>query len=124
LNHKAGEKVFVDYTGKKLHVIDKSTGEIEEVNVFVGILPCSQYTFVKASRTQNKEDFISVVTDCLEYFKGVPLAIVSDNLKYARSRSNKYDLSINKTFKYFGLYYDCDIAPTSPYKPKDKALVE
>ncbi len=124
LAHKAGEKVFIDYTGKKLPVIDKSTGEVEEVNVFVGILPCSQYTFVKACRTQNKEDFISVMTDCLEYFEGVPLAIISDNLKSAVSRTHKYAPSINKTFKDLGLYYDCEIAPTRPYKPKDKALVE
>ncbi len=124
LAHKAGEKLFVDYTGQKLHVVDKSTGEIEEVNVFVAILPCSQYTFVKASRTQNKEDFVAAMTDCLEYFEGVPLAITSDNLKSAVIRTHKYAPTINKTFQDMALHYDCELSPARPYKPKDKALVE
>lgn len=59
LDHKADEKLFVDYTGKKLHIVDKDTGELEEVNVFVAILPCCQYSFVKACRTQSKEGFLN-----------------------------------------------------------------
>lgn len=124
LEHKAGEKLFVDYTGQKLRVVDKNTGEVEEVNVFVGILPCSQYTFVTATRTQSREDFITAVSACLEFFGGVPLAIVSDNLKSAVSKAHKYAPTINKTFKDLALHYGCEVAPTRPYSPTDKALVE
>ncbi len=124
LDHKAGKQVFVDYTGKKLHIVDKNSGEITEVEVFVGILPCSQYTFVEASLSQKREDFIIGMRHCLEYFGGVPQAIVSDNLKSAVSKSCKYEPVINKTFKDFALHYGCVIDPARPYKPQDKALVE
>jgi predicted transcriptional regulator len=91
LDHKAGEKVFVDYTGKKLHVVDKATGEQREAEVFVGILPCSQYVFAEATESQKREDFIGSMRRCLEYFGGVPQAIVSDNLKSAVSKSCRYE---------------------------------
>ena len=124
LEHKAGEKLFVDFTGKKLELVDKTTGEVTEVNVFVGILPCSQYTFVKAVPTQCKEDFLAVLGDCLEFLGGVPQAVVSDNLKSAVTKASKYAPVINKTFNDFGLHYGCVIDPTRPYAPQDKALVE
>ena len=83
LDHKAGEKLFVDYAGKKLSIVDKITGEVSAVEVFVGILPSSQYTFVEASMSQKREDLIGSLSRCKEYFGGVTQAIVSDNLKSA-----------------------------------------
>jgi len=80
-DHKVGEKVFIDYTGKKPSYINRATGEVIEVEVFVATLPSSQYTFVIATHTQNKSDFISAVNDCFHFFGGAPLAIVSDNIK-------------------------------------------
>ena len=124
LTHKAGEKVFIDFTGKKLSYIDKSTGEIIEVNVFVAILPCSQYTYVKAVPTQSKEDLIIAMKECLEYFEGVPQAIVSDNLKAVVTKAHKYQPIINQTLTDFSLHYKCTIDPTRIYSPQDKALVE
>lgn len=124
LEHIAGAKLFVDFTGKKLSFIDKPTGEIQEVNVFVAILPSSQYTFVKAVKTQSREDFTNALASCLEYFGGTPLAIVSDNLKAAVSKSCKYAPQINKTLDDFSVHYGCVIDPTRPYHPQDKALVE
>jgi len=124
LEHKAGEKVFVDFTGKKLHYIDRNTGEVIEVEVFVAILPASQYTFITAVRSQGREDFILAMNDCLSFFGGVPEAIVSDNLKSAVNKSHKYQPQINKTLKDFALHYGCVVDPTRAYHPKDKALVE
>lgn len=124
LDHKAGEKVYVDYTGKKLCYIEKETGEVVEVEVFVAILPCSGYTFAQACTSQKQEDFISVMNDCLRYFGGVPQAIVPDNLKSAVSKGSKYEPLLNKTFKDFALHYTCAINPTRTYSPQDKALVE
>lgn len=124
LTHKAGEKLFIDFTGKKLSVIDRRTGETEEMNVFVGILPSSQYTFVKAVRTQSKDDFILCLRECLEYFGGSPQVIVSDNLKAAVDKSHKYSPKINKTLNDFALHYGCVVDPARPYHPQDKALVE
>ena len=124
LTHKAGENLYIDFTGKLLEIVDRKTGEVRSVQVFVGILPCSQYTFVMAVETQGKEDLIKAVRHCLEYFGGSPAAIVSDNLKAAVHRSSKYAPEINKTFKDFALHYGCVVNPTRAYAPQDKALVE
>lgn len=124
LDHKAGEKVYIDYTGKKLCYVDKQTGEVIEVEVFVGILPCSGYTFVEASASQKLEDFIDSMNNCLRYYGGVPTAIVPDNLKSAVTKGSKYEPILNKTFKNFALHYGSTINPTRTYSPQDKALVE
>src|SRR5690554_2916 len=124
LTHKAGEKLFIDFTGKKLSYILKETGETKEVNVFVAILPASGYTFFSATHTQSQEDVIDALKKCFEFIGGVPLAIVPDNLKAAVTKAHKYEPTINKTLKDFALHYGCVIAPTRTYSPKDKALVE
>ncbi|NDV56371.1 IS21 family transposase, partial [Parabacteroides sp. 52] len=81
LEHKAGDKVFIDFAGKKLSLVERSTGEICEVEVFVAILPCSQLTYVEAVHSQKKEDLITACEHAFFYFEGVPQAIVPDNLK-------------------------------------------
>lgn len=124
LLHKAGEKLFVDFCGNKLSYTDKSTGECIEVEVFVGILPCSQYTFVCAVPSQKREDLITCLNTCLHWLGGVPQAIVSDNLKSAVSKGHKYAPLINKTLSDFALFYGCAVDPARPHHPQDKALVE
>lgn len=124
LEHKAGEKLMVDFTGKKMEYVDASTGEVNEAEVFVGILPASQFTFVMAVASQGLEDFIKALNTCLTYIQGVPVVIIPDNLKSAVTSSSKYAPSINTTFKDLALHYGCAIDPTRPYKPQDKALVE
>lgn len=122
--HKAGDKVFVDYTGKKLFIVDKGTGEIKTVEVFVAILGYSNYIYVEATATQKKEDFIAAMENALHYFGGVPAGIVTDNLKPSVIKSSKYEPQLNETFESFALHYSTTILPTRAYKPKDKALVE
>jgi len=124
LTHKAGDKVYVDYTGKKLYVTDKQTGEITEVEVFVAILPASQYTYVEVSRSQKKEDFIKSMNNCLVFFGGVPKTIVTDNLKSAVGKASKYEAVLNKNLRALALHYKTSINPTRAYSPQDKALVE
>jgi transposase len=124
LEHTAGEKLMVDYTGKTIPYIDKETGEVLQAQVFVGILPCSQYTFVHASTSQKREDFICSLNTCLQYVGGTPKAIISDNLKSAVSKGHKYAPEINKTLSGFALHHGLVIDPARPYRPQDKALVE
>ena len=124
LVHKAGDKVYFDYTGKKLHLTDKQTGEITGVEVFVGILPASHFTYVEASKSQKKEDFISSVNRCLYYFGGVPRSLVTDNLKSAVSKSSKYEPILNKSLRALAVHYQTSINPTRAFSPQDKALVE
>lgn len=122
--HKAGEKLFIDYAGKKLHIIDRETGEIKPVEVFVATLGASQYTYVEASFSQQIPDFISSVQNCLHYLGGVPACIIPDNLKSAVTKSNKYEPRINEQFACFASHYDTSIMPARALKPKDKSLVE
>lgn len=124
LDHIAGHEMFVDFAGKKLEIVDRTTGQIVPVEVFVAILPNSQYTYVEACRSQNREDFINCCQNALHFYGGVPKAIVSDNLKSAVSRASKYEPQINRSFKELARHYNCVINPTRTYAPQDKALVE
>lgn len=124
LEHKPGHELFIDYAGKKLQITDKQTGQLKDVEVFIALLPNSQYTYVEACMSQKREDMITCMTHALSFFGGVPKAIVSDNLKSAVTRASKYEPIINRTFKDMALHYNCVINPTRGYSPQDKALVE
>lgn len=122
--HKAGDKMFIDFAGDKLSFVDKTTGEIVFVEVFVAVLGASQMTYVEAVMSQQKEDLIMACENALHFFGGVPLAIVPDNLKSAVTKSSKYEPTINETFADFASHYSITPLPTRSHKPKDKALVE
>jgi transposase len=124
MEHKSGDKMYVDYTGDKLSYVDKATGEIIQTEVFVAILGASQLTYVEASMTQRKEEFISSCENSLHYFGGMPLAIVTDNLKSAVIKSDRYEPTLNEMFRDFVEHYHMTALPAGPYKPKHKALVE
>ena len=122
--HKAGDKLYVDFAGEKLSITDKETGEITAVEVFVAILGASQLTYVEAVASQQKEDFILVCEHTLHYIGGVPAAIVPDNLKAAVTKSSRYEPTLNETFADFADHYGTTILPARAYRPRDKALVE
>lgn len=124
MDHKAGDKLYVDFAGDKLQIIDKQTGEIQDVEVFVAVLGASQLTYAEAVMTQQKEDFIGACENALHYYGGVPAAIVPDNLKSAVIKSSKYEPVLNETFADFAQHYNTAILPARAYRPRDKALVE
>jgi transposase len=124
IDHKAGDKLYVDFAGDKLSIIDKQTGEVQQVEVFVAILGASQLTYVEAVMSQQKEDFIGACEGALQYYGGVPAAIVPDNLKSAVTKSSKYEPVLNEAFVDFAEHYSTTILPARAYRPKDKALVE
>ena len=124
MEHKAGDKLYVDFAGDKLEIINEQTGEVKPVEVFVAILGASQLTYVEAVMTQQKEDFIFACENALHYCGGVPAAIVPDNLKSAVSKSSKYEPTLNETFADFAEHYGTTILPARAYRPRDKALVE
>jgi len=124
INHKAGDKVYVDYAGKTLEVVDKETGDVTDVQFFIAVLGASQYTYAEATPSQGKEDFITSVENALHYYGGVPAAIVPDNLKSAVTKSNRYEPTLNETFLDFAQHYNTTVLPARVYKPKDKSLVE
>ena len=87
IEHIAGDKMYIDYAGEKLQLVNKDTGEITDVEVFISVLGASQLTYVEATLSQRKEDFISCCEHALIYYGGVPMAIVPDNLKSAVTKS-------------------------------------
>lgn len=123
-DHKVGDKLFVDYAGEKLSYVDKATGEVVPVEVFVAILGASQLTYVEAVPSQQQQDFITACENAMHFMGGVPSAIVPDNLKAAVSRSHRYEPMLNETFESFANHYDTCVLPARAYKPRDKALVE
>jgi transposase len=124
LNHVAGEKLFIDFAGKKLSYIHKETGEIIECQVFVACLPYSDYSFAMAVPSQNIEDFIYALKCCLKELGGVPQTLVPDNLKSAIIKAHRYEPGVNQALEDFANHYNTTVTPTRSRKPKDKALVE
>ena len=124
MEHKAGDKMFVDFTGKKMNVTDPETGEIQEYEVFVSVLGASQLSYIEAVASQKKADWIAVNQDALHFYAGVPAAIVPDCLKSAVIKSDKYEPQINETYNDFANHYQTVILPARALHPKDKSLVE
>ena len=124
LNHAPGEKLFVDFAGDKFSYVDKDTGEIIECQVFVACLPYSDYSFAMAVPSQNIEDFLYALACALAFFGGVPLVLVTDNLKSAIVKANRYDPDVNRALEDFANHFGLTVIPTRVRKPRDKALVE
>jgi len=122
--HKAGEKSFIDYSGARPALVDRRTGEVQEVELFVAVLGASNFTFVEATRTQQLHDFIASNTRAIEYFGGVTDITVPDQLKSAVTKSCRYEPVLNRTYRDWGRHVETAIIPARPRKPKDKAKVE
>ena len=124
LVHKAGEKIFIDFSGRTVDIVNPENGVITKAEIFVAVLPASGYPFVKAIASQKKRDFIEAHCDMFEYFGGVSELLVPDNLKSAVTRADNYDPDVNMDYAAMARYYGCAVMPTRGYKPKDKAKVE
>lgn len=124
MDHKAGDKMFADFTGKKMKFTNRETMQETPVEVFVAILGASQYTYVEGVMDQCKNNWIRVNENAFWYFGGVTQAIVPDNLKSAVTRADKYEPDINPEYYDFAKYYQTVILPARAQAPKDKALVE
>jgi transposase len=124
IDHKAGDKLFIDYAGKKLSFVDPQTGEVVYAEIFLATLGFSQMTYVQASLSQKKEELVRCLENALLFFGGVPQVVVPDNLKAAVKKARRYEPEINETFEDFALHYGMHVLPARVRKPQDKALVE
>ncbi len=124
LQHRAAEKLFIDFAGAKLSYVNHETGEIVWCQVFVACLPYSDYSFAMAVRSQSIGDFLFALDCCLQEFNGVPQALVPDNLKSAIVKASSYEPDVNRAMEDFANHYNTTIIPARARKPKDKALVE
>ena len=122
--HTAGERVFVDFAGHTMEVIDGATGEIHRAEVFVGVLGASSYVFAQATWTQSLPDWIGAHINMLAFIDGVPRQIVSDNLRAGITRACFYEPLVNRTYADMASHYGTAVIPARPYKPRDKAKVE
>lgn len=121
---KAGDMLFVDYAGQKMPVIDRLTGEERQMPVFVAALGTSSYSFVEATRTATKADWIASHVRALAFYEGVPRLLVPDNLKTGVKEANFFDPELNATYAEFAEHYGTAILPARAATPRDKALVE
>ena len=122
--HKAGEKLFIDYCGPTMDVVNPDSGEIRTAQLFVAVFGASNFTYVEATWSQNQADFINAHVHAFEYFGGTPRMLVPDNLKAAIIKTHRYEPDINPAFQQMAEHYGVAIIPARPYKPKDKAKVE
>ncbi len=122
--HAAGDKTFIDYSGKKPRIVDAATGESTEVELYVAVLGASNYTFAEATYTQQVPDFIASSARAFEFFGGVSRATVPDQLKSAVTVADRYEPGIQRSFDEFGRHYGTTILPARPASPRDKAKVE
>lgn len=122
--HKAGDKMFVDYTGQKVPVYDPETGEEKWAEIFVAVLGASNYSYAEAQWGQDSQDWINGHTRACNFFGGFPDAIVPDNLKSGVTEANFYDPEINLAYHEWAEYYGAVILPARASKPRDKAKVE
>ena len=123
-HHAAGDKVFVDYSGKKIGIVDPATGEVREAEIFVAVLGASNYTYAQATWTQTLPDWIEAHVRMFRFFGGVPRLLVPDNLKSGVNKASFYDPEINRSYGMMATHYGVGVLPARPRKPRDKAKVE
>ena len=122
--HYAGEKLFVDYSGQTVPVIDKSTGEIHDCQIFVAVLGASNFTYAEATYTQGLPDWIGSHVRALQFIGGVPEILVPDNLLSGITKACRYEPGVNRTYQELAVHYGAAVIPARVRKPKDKAKVE
>jgi len=124
LTHHAGEKIMVDYAGHTVDVVVQETGEVKKAQIFVGILPCSGYTYAEATWDQKKASWISSHVRMFNFFGGTARYLIPDNLKSAVTVAGWRNLVLNRTYEDMADHYGVIVEPARPAKPKDKALGE
>jgi len=122
--HKAGEKLFVDFSGDKPHYQDPKTGEVIEAEFFVAVLGASSYLFALAVADQKEENFIGALTKGLEWYGGCPELIVLDNARVAVTHACYYEPELNKVFAAWAEHYGVGVLPTRVAHPRDNAKAE
>ena len=123
-DHKAGEKMMVDWAGQTITITDRETGELVDARIFVATLPASNYLYVEPFASMALENWIAGHVHAFEFFGGVPEIIVPDNTKTAVSKYCYYEPELNATYADMARYYGAAVVPARPARPKDKANVE
>jgi transposase len=123
-SHKAGERMFVDFSGKRPSIVNRATGEVRAVELFVATLGASSYTFVCAVETQTVGDWLRAHEEALAYFGGTPEVWTPDCLKSAVTRADRYAPDLQRSYSALATHHDAVVIPARPRKPRDKGKVE
>lgn len=123
-HHRAGEKLFVDYAGQTVAIVERATGEVREAQVFVAVLGASNFTYAEATWTQTLPDWCASHIRAFEYMGSVAELLIPDNLKSAVMRPSRYEPGLNATYQALAEHYGAAILPARVRKPRDKAKVE
>jgi transposase len=112
--HRAGEKLFVDYSGKKPHIVEPTTGEVIDVELFVAALGASNYTYAEATYTQQVQDWCAGHVRTFEFLKGVPRDVVPDQLKSGVTQACRYEPGIQRSYEELAQHYGTTVLPARP----------
>ena len=124
LTHKAGEKVFVDYAGQTMPIVDPHTGEVRQAQIFIGVLGASNYTYAEAHASQELANWIGAHVRMFSFLGGMSEIVVPDNLKAGVKHPCRYEPDLNPTYQDLAEHYGIAVIPTRVRKPKDKAKAE
>lgn len=122
--HRAGEKMFVDWAGLTVPVIDRETGEVPDAYFFVAVLGASNMFYTEPFLSQDLFCWTEGHVHAFNYFEGVPEILVPDNLKSGVKKPCYYEPEINPTYLEMAQHYGCAVIPARVRKPKDKAPAE
>jgi len=120
--HVAGDKAFVDYSGKKVPIHDPRSGEVRHAEIFVAVLGASSLTYAEATWTQTLPDWIGAHVRMFKFWGAVPRLLVPDNLKAGVHKASFYDPEVNRSYGAMAEHYRVGILPARPYRPKDKTM--
>jgi len=119
--HKAGEKLFVDWAGTTIPIYDPSGGPVQQAHLFVAVLGASSYTYAEATGDEQLANWIGAHVRAFEFYQGVPKLVVPDNTKTGVTKACRYDPDLNPTYQEMAMHYGVGVVPARPYKPRDKA---
>jgi len=122
--HQAGDKLFVDYAGQSVPIVDASTGEISQAQIFVAVLGASNYTYACATASQKAPDWVASIIDTLEFIGGVPQLLVPDQPRALMARPDRYEPTAHRLLEELSTHYGLPVMPARPAKPRDKPKVE
>ena len=124
LEHIAGQELYFDFAGDTLSYVDRDTGEVIRVPVFVAVLPFSGYTYVEALVSMSRHHLLAALNNTLAFFGGVPQSLKSDNMSQFVKKANRYEPTFDELAIQFSLHYNTTLLAARVRKPRDKAAVE
>ncbi len=119
--HKAGEKLFIDWAGSTIPIYDPRGGPVQRAHLFVAVLGASSYTYAEATGDEQLANWIGAHVRAFEFYQGAPKLVVPDNTKTGVTKACRYDPDLNPTYQEMAMHYGVGVVPARPHKPRDKA---